>query len=205
MLRNRAVLTRDAAPNVNANQVDEVDFLTGRRRNLAGILDPAQMDLATEGPIVTEPFTDMLALLRDIRSEIRKQHPTQLVQCVVEPSMTIIDTATHVVKFQVAGQFVPVYHILMFNSYDQDVYVSLSRANVLPPSAGGIASGVKIAKSGNSFEFKDNEIWEYYIIVPTLSNSQMIFNGQSDTTHGMFNCWAWTTDEWAISYQPDRR
>lgn len=174
-----------------------IDFLSGRALN-----EPRGTTELTEGPVVTEPFTDMLKLLRDVRSELRKLNPTQLVQITVEPSSTILDTGVHLIRFVVASQAVPVYHILAYNSYDQDVYVS---PVPIIPLAAGINTGVKIAKSGALWEVQGIEWWELYISTPALSNNKLVVNGPSDTTHGMFNIWAWTSDEWAIAYQPDRR
>lgn len=172
-----------------------VDILNGR------LTDPRITSDPTEGPIVTEPFTDMLQLLRDVRSELRKTHPSIMTLPIIEPfngGGAIIDTNVHRVRFKVAGEFVPIYKLMMFSTYANPIAYSF-----IPLYQPGVNGGFQIA-ANTLIQIDNVELWELYISVGTLVNNQLVVNAASGSDNNL-DILGWTSDEWAIAYQPDRR
>lgn len=151
----------------------------------------------SEGPIISGLFSDNLVLLREIRNELRKSHPSVLVTARLEdgaPSIT--DTNAHRILFTVAGMEVPIYKLIITKG-DYNPAVKMS----FRPFQAGVSDGITVSAGVMEFSGCFDTL---YVRANALTNGQLRIN-DGDGVNGGLSIYAFTTEEQAFSYQPDRR
>lgn len=163
--------------------INQRDFLTGIPA------DPGSLN-TTELAALSGVMRTQIDLLRSIRYELEKQTPS--VECVTfvgnagADDRTITDTQQHTIRFLQAGKNRTVYRLEISSTYDQTVYFAVR-------SMGAYFDGIPF--SAGDVLLYTGVIENAYIWAPTLSASQLKVNGNSDSTHGSFNVYGFTTPD----------
>lgn len=132
----------------------------------------------------------MGSLLADIRRELQKQNPDVFCFTVVNNTAhnQIINTNAHRITFEINGKKVPIYRLLAFSTYDQNVRLTI-------PSMANKYDGMLFTATSGPIQLP-LYIDTMHVQADALSASSLYVNGPADSTHGGFFIYGWTISDY---------